>query len=572
MKRHLLLVCTAVFFAAGCSLITDFSGDDCVDNAGCSATPGTICQGGVCVAGGGVDMGVDGSVEACPVLLSEGCDDIFGPPGDDEDERAAAFKANPEAYVLMGVMTPSRGVVGTLARPGILRSTSVTIDAINHDGAFNGVQDGVTLGLAGLICDDGDDAPAQGLTAAQHAIDCGAKMIIGAVNSDATLNLYQNIAAEDDIVMVAPGAQSPYLSNIDNRRIIEGGPPSLLWRTQVPSEVSAEAGAKLVQEANRRHTNGQGAQEDRYQKVLVVYNNDDLWGKYTGQRVTNVLCGGAASCPLVEERDYVVQGVPADLETTVAPDLADRGADIIVFTVDIEELLYLVNGLADADYAGDVITIEGARSSTALAAVLGTSPDRKVKRTALLCRTTGISSGKRNGSEEDVSTVYGTWVKAMNDAGAGAGDLVVPASVMSDALFMGAFAIAKTLIEGRGLTAGNIVGFGISRLSDTNANTVSAFSWSNGITQLKAADSINYRGSSGDLDLDEETAAPSSRISEIWQYQMQATPSVHEIGNLTDAAGTLNTENILAPGRGQLTGEDDDCGNNRSLILDLPAE
>lgn len=539
------LLASAALFAAGCSLSLDFAGD-CADNDDCAALgERMLCEGGACVE--------DTTPLTCVELLSNGCDDIYGPLESNSsstvEQRVAAYLQDPGAYELISVHSPRSGFAAS-GQEIIEAAARVAIEDINKSGAFQEVE---TNGrkLAALVCDDGSGDVESGIAAARHAVECGAKAIIATQDSAPTVSIYTDVARALNVPVVSPGAISPAIPDI-RTTVGQTENDDLLWRVRVPGNTTGRAVAASLK-ALRSDLVAAGA-GDQLSSVVVFYRSGEQYGEAMFETFDGELCRGSF-CEEVSVTAFAYDKPYGVLKDDIEAFLDDHGeVDLVVtLTAELFDLLDVLNGTAaaypDEATAPDVLMVEGARSSLAVPTFVAGNQTR----IPLACRAAGVS-GASEGSK------YETWLSLFRTAAVpyltlGAGEsvdskLVAPTPAYHDAVTLTAFAMAAAALrhpEGVIDTPG-LIG-GLKRLSDTQAPTETApiGSWDSGVAVLAAnqgGGTMNYDGASGPIDLDPQSNDVRNGLTDLWRYVLNA-----------DAVSGLNPTTVVVETLGLLTSD-----------------
>ncbi|MEZ4436078.1 MAG: ABC transporter substrate-binding protein [bacterium] len=530
MKLSILraLMLPAAFWAAGCSLTLDFSGD-CKTNEGCASLgEDYICEGGVCVG--------NPAPPVCPEPLANGCDDIFGPLENDEDSttesRLAAYLANRGGYELIAVHTP-RGGVAAVGKEIIEAATRVAVEDINRSRAFVDIE-GNGRKLAALICDDGSGVVEAGIEAATHAASCGAKVIVATQDSEPTKQIYLQVARQANVPVISPGALSPVLPTARTNGGTQDN-DELLWRVRVPGSTTAQATAAAIKRL------------DRHDNVVVLYRdspaedvNDEgpvLWDVFERE-----LCNGSF-CQQNTVTAYGYTNLSNLLIPEISAVLRDVGQfDLVVtLTADLEDILYGLTAVAtvavETDQLPEIIQVDGARSGQAPGVFLTSLVAQRIddltrqRGIEIICNMAGISSANEGDG-------FAVWLGKFGEAAQGylgldeptdvADRLVAPTAAYFDAVTLAAYAMAAAALsssDGQIDTPG-IIG-GLKRLSDAGRETkVPPFDWPAGIAALRTrgaggqAPTMNYDGASGPVDLDQNTGDVRNQLTDLWQYRI----------------------------------------------------
>lgn len=538
------LLASAALAVAGCSLTLDFEGD-CADNDDCAALgERMLCEGGACVE--------DTTPLTCVELLSNGCDNLFGPletnSGSTLEQRVAAYLADPDAFELISVHSPRDGFAA-VGQQILEVAARVAIEDINRKGAFADIP---TNGrkLAALVCDDGSGNAETGIAAARHAVECGAKAIVATQDSSPTVSIYTEVARELQVPVISPGAISPAIPDI-RTTVGQTDNDDLLWRVRVPGNTTGRAVAATLKALHEAQV-AAGSQE-RLQKVVVFYHADEQYGEAMFDVFDGELCRGTF-CNDIEVVPYAFTSDFGALKDEVEDVLAMQGeVDLVVtLTAELFDLLDVLIGTAaafpTAETAPDVLMVEGARSSQAVPTFVA----GQATRVPLACRAAGVSGASVGSKYESWLSLFAT--SARPYLGLGAQDpieplLVAPTPAYHDAVAMTAYAMAAAALRSADGTIDTpgIIG-GLKRLSDTRLDTdISPINaWDDGIAALsenQGGGTMNYDGASGPIDFDSQTNDVRNGLTDLWQYALdveavnQITPtsvSVRTLGLLTE--------------------------------------
>lgn len=534
------LVFGAAIALSGCSLSLQF---DCSEDGDCANLEGNfMCNGTVCVElepDAAPDMTPEPEGFSCAddkELFADNCFDLLGPlpmaPGASPEARLAVFLDQHENFELIAVQVPNGPFAG-VGNEETVKVLHHTVDHINNSGGFTfgtGLVD--SRQLAVLICYDalGDGGISGGVTAANHAVSCGAKALVSTYLSDRTLEIFREVAVPNEVPMVAPGAISPEIP------IVRGalGNTGLLWRIKVPGSTLLESVMGLIDEL-------------AYQKVHLVYRSESLYDAAMHRQLEPRL--GARLASSLDLTGGVAGSSPGAVQTYLAG-FADDPPDLVVsLTGELGDLLdQAVGGINAAnanDLAFDFITVEGARSTDA-ANIVASQTDHQ----RLSCRTMGISSGIRNGD------TTGGWRFSIDrdreDYDLSAEDLdTLPAPTLGyvDGVVVTAYALASALRRNGGDATTEFIVDGLKLLSDPANDVVVPLQWSSGLAALgeNGRGQMNYEGVSGSINLVTETQDVSGRKTELWQYDFDGfTGSVVELGDLVSDDANDFTPNAAA--------------------------
>lgn len=530
MKLSILraLMVPAAFWATGCSLALDFSGD-CASNEGCASLgENYVCEDGVCVG--------STAPQLCAEPLTNGCDDIFGPLENDDgstpESRLAAYMADREGFELISVHTP-RGGVAAVGKDVIEAAVRVAVEDINKSRAFVDIE-GNGRKLAALICDDGSGAIEAGIEAATHATSCGAKAIVATQDSEPTKQIYLQVARQAQVPVISPGALSPVLPTVRTNGGTQAN-DELLWRVRVPGSTTAQATAAAIKSL------------DRHDNVVVLYRagaSDDLnpEGPALWDTFERELCNGS----FCQQNTVTAYGY-SNLSTLLIPEISDALRDVgefdlvVTLSSDLEDILYGLTAVAvvavETEQIPEIIQIDGARSGQAPGVFLTSLVAQRIdaltreKGIEVICNTAGISSASEGDAFSAWLNEFGTEAQGylgLDSPSEVADRLVAPTAAYFDAVTLTAYAMAAAALsasDGQIDTPG-IIG-GIKRLSDANKETkVPPFDWPAGIAALRTrgangqAPTMNYDGASGPVDLDQNTGDVRNQLTDLWQYRI----------------------------------------------------
>ncbi len=198
----------AAAVGASCTLVTNFS--ECEVDSDCHAKygPRATCSEQVCDVPTGRDD-----------VTTEHCQEIIG------DLESDTF--------LIGVLLPLTGVEAGFGIP-LLNAIET---ALTNFSSLE-VDDGRNVAL--LVCDtQGENDVA--LEAAEQAVNQGrVTALIGPDFSSQTIEIAQEVAIPNEVLLVSPSATSVQITNLDDK--------NLVWRTSPSDESQAEALAQLVTE------------------------------------------------------------------------------------------------------------------------------------------------------------------------------------------------------------------------------------------------------------------------------------------------------------------------------------
>lgn len=226
---------------SACTVVTDF--DECTGDADC---PTGRCVDGICEGPTGCtvhdDCGTsDGQREycitgACRVVDATLCT---------VDDR---LEESDEELVHMGMLMPLTGRNGPKGEATV-DGARVAIDQINQSSG------GIGDRKASLITCDTLSDPSQAVEAADHLVnDLGIRVVLGALLSDATIDVAEQVTIDAGALLISPASTSSIITDLDD--------DDLVWRT-VPSDTSqGRALTKLL------------IQED-FQDVAVLYSDND---------------------------------------------------------------------------------------------------------------------------------------------------------------------------------------------------------------------------------------------------------------------------------------------------------
>lgn len=501
---------------------------ECEADPACAALgDGFVCRDRACVP------------DPCPEPLANGCDDLYGPlEGDPESTiaaRRAAWLADRDAYELIAVHTP-RGGFAVAGKTSIEAAVRVAVEDINASGAFADIE-GNGRKLAALICDDAAGSIESGILAARHAVACGAKALVATDDSEATRQLYLQVARPAHIPVIAPGAAS---AAVGAARTLGGTAPDdgLLWRVRVPGEVTARATAAAIRGIDHHRNVAVFYRASARNPVTDALEPDPegpaLWQAFERELCQDDFCQRAnvTGHGITEPSSFVTSAVATSLRDRFALDL------VVTLTPDLSDLLAVVTGVAvvaaETGHLPEIIQVDGARSAQFGPIFLASFANSQIDRShgiELLCNMVGISASS-------VGDAYAQWFASFQaraefypdfPAGGAFAPLLVAATPRYfDAVSLTAYAMAAAALaapDGQINTAGIIDGLG--RLADYTRDRVPPFEWQAGITALRTPapgggpSTMNYEGASGPVDLDPLTGDLRDQHIDLWQYRIE---------------------------------------------------
>ena len=204
--------------STGCSLVYDFA-DECSSDDQCQQKRGGgyRCVQRYCVLSEAsedtvADQGDGGSETVADVpeiqLLKAPCDRLYG--------VATPEEALSPDTILLGALMPRSGQLAQLG-PYLDMGIELAVSELNQNGGLAGSK------FAVLSCDTGTD-PLQAIEGAAHLVSVAkVPVILGAVSSGITIEVFNNVAKDAGVLMMSPVAAAPVISTIPD----EG----LLWRS-----------------------------------------------------------------------------------------------------------------------------------------------------------------------------------------------------------------------------------------------------------------------------------------------------------------------------------------------------
>lgn len=238
------LLLSVVMFSS-CTLVTDF--DECSSDADCSSG---ACVDGLCEGPAGCTVHDDCRTESNPTALciANACRTL------DEslcqaDERLETSDAPLLHFGMLMPLTGRNGPKGAVTRDGAM----VGLNRVNQ------VHGGVAQRDVSLISCDTLSDPAQATAAADHLVnDLGIRVVLGALLSDATIDVARGVTIDAGALLISPASTSPIITDLDDN--------DLVWRT-VPSDIrqgkalaqivaSGEYGQVAVMFSNNNYGNG----------------------------------------------------------------------------------------------------------------------------------------------------------------------------------------------------------------------------------------------------------------------------------------------------------------------------
>jgi len=402
-------------------------------------------------------------------------------------------------------MTPRRGPALS-SRRSIEAAAIAAIGDINLNGGIDGRP------LVGLLCDDGAGNPAKGIASARHLVSLGAQAMVGPVDTEPTLEIYAEVALPSGVLIVSPGAPSPGV--VAAREDLESSDRNgLLWRIRTSSEVTAGAVADWML-------------SEGVESAVVAYRQDD-WGLETEKVLSRRLCELGGPCGRTYRGLGFTPNDP-DLADPVAAALAEEPPDVMVIIADALDQLYLFNAAADVGFS-ETIAIEGERSGFAVSTFIGDAPT--VGQLRVMCRALGTTGG-----ELQAGPIYDEWRRTFEARPEHEGvDIVAHAPLVSDAVFVTAFGMARVAYQGGTIDGVSIAG-ALTQLSEGASTPTSGLGWVAGQAKLASGQPVDLVGASGTLDFDPETNDVRSRAVALWRYNLDlGVPET--VGQLYDADG-----------------------------------
>jgi ABC-type branched-subunit amino acid transport system substrate-binding protein len=485
---RLALCGVAALLLTGCTLVTDF--DECSSDAEC---PSGSCVDNVCEGAASCTVHNDCRSEdsGLAYCISGRCATI-----DETLCEADPRLEDPDTpHVHIGLLMPLTGrneTKGVSNRDGV-------VTALKQLNQAQGGIDGSDLSL--ISCDTVSD-PTQAEAAAEHLInDLGISVVIGALLSDATLDVAQNVTIDAGALLVSPASTSPLITTLD-----DGG---LVWRT-VPSDELQGPALSLVR------------QTDDFARVAVLFS-DNNYGNGLFNELQNDL---AANAPGLLD-DEVFQTISYTV---------DRGE------IQTEELLVRASNLFDTEgYLPDAIFVLGSAESQQIIrafdqSYFGDLPD--ADKPVWVLTDGGRETGLFDPAFDDVrSRIIGTAPQqadtparvafetrfeaesAIEIENATFADNSYDAAVLT-ALVLGAAndPLAPTPDELSG---------GMARLASGDAYSPSD-SFSEAVRTLAEGGSVDYVGASGELDFDVETGDVSAPIV-LWRISDQTDEFIDDM-------------------------------------------
>jgi branched-chain amino acid transport system substrate-binding protein len=232
MTRRLPLLLSLLLLSAAtpaCSLLVNF--DECTTEADCAA--GVACVEGICDAGAGPracsrgsdcggDKGVFCFAGACRVVDASRC-----------QVSGNGFNNAAQNVILpIGALMPLTGSEGDRGQ-GTIAGGELALNQINNQGGLSAARFGL------VICDTEYRADKAREVADYMHEELGIQAFIGAMSSSETLEVANQVAIPNNLLMISPASTSPAISGLNDK--------NLIWRTIASDSLQGPAMAKLIE-------------------------------------------------------------------------------------------------------------------------------------------------------------------------------------------------------------------------------------------------------------------------------------------------------------------------------------
>ena len=480
MTKNLALEAALAVLVAGCTVALDF-GDECKTSADCADKGDAVrCVQGLCVT----DLGLTSET-----LLTAPCSRMYG-------VTPEQYLANPYRHILLGTLLPATGQLEAYGPP-IDKAVETAVKEINMVGGILGTK------LAVLSCDSGTD-PELAKSAATHMAAMGIPAMVGAAASSITIEVFNEVAKPNGMVMVSPASTAPSIT-----ATVDDG---LLWRTAPSDAVQGAAMARALI-------------SQELKKVAVVFR-DDAYGLGFRDAINEYLCtGGEFDC---KEGLFTRAYTPEPVETMKAAQ-ADVIANMLTFAPEAVVLVAFVeDGVAFMKAAADngfdrFILTDGLKSNEVITSLEADYSD-------VLCKAMGTNPADPDGE------AYSTFeINYTSQVGKAPGAFTAHAY---DALYALAYAAAAANKKPEELTGADFAA-GLRRL--TGGKTVipvGTKSFNEGVALLHndTEANIDFEGASGKLEFDNEKGEPKTTAIEGWYFNLEKK-EVESLGVLLTAEG-----------------------------------
>lgn len=290
-KFAVLSLLALTLLASGCSLIVDF--EECTSNDECES--GT-CSDGVCLVTGGETCAThtDCTDQLC---ISERCRTV-----DSELCTVDTDLELSDARLLhTGILMPLSGRNGE-------KGAATVIGAEIAVNQINAAQGGIASRALSLISCDTQSDPARAVRAADHLInDLEINAVVGALLSDATLDVANQVSVDAGALLISPASTSPAISSLDDQ--------DLVWRTIASDSLQGQALAELMIARD-------------YQNVAVLFSSN-AYGNGLFEIFTRTLNQAGETDRLDDSRFQTIQYDVA-MGSLVSDSLVDRASNVFV--------------------------------------------------------------------------------------------------------------------------------------------------------------------------------------------------------------------------------------------------
>lgn len=484
--------------SSGCSLLVDF--EECANDADC---PVGTCSDGVCATDSGqscsthVDCQADAALcihEECRVVDT----DLCTPNPDLGSDR--------ETLVHAGMLMPLTG------RNGEKGAATVTGAEIAI-GQINDAQGGIGSASLSLITCDTQSNPGRAVDAANHLVnDLGIRVVIGALLSDATIDVAQNVTVDAGALLISPASTSPIISNLDDN--------GLVWRTIANDEQQGKALANLMVDRD-------------YERVAVLFSSNAYGNGLL--EVFNATSNDLGQTERLGDRDRF-RTLQYDVESgsLVTESLVSRATTLFVEDGFMPDAIFVMGSIESQQIIFSLDPffdeLEPADQPVWILTDGGRDPG------LFDSRFDGVKDRIQGTSPRELATTVTTQFRVRFEASS---DLQLSNAPFADnaydAMWLGALALAVQ--DNPSSPDPALLADVMTRLSDGD-RFAPGDTFSDAVDTLREGDSIDFEGASGDVDFDPETGDVLNAI-ELWAIAASGN-DFESIEVLIDAEGNPN--------------------------------
>ncbi len=491
----LFFAATVAFIASGCSLISDF--DECESDSDCG---GATCSDGICqTSGSGTACTTTSDCANDELCINQSCGEI-----DTNlcvtDESEILDEEDVYYISMLMPLTGRNGAKGIAATKG----ARTGLRAINDQGGVKGSR----IGL--IACDTKND-PATAVQTARHVDSLGINVMIGALASDSTLDIANNVALENDAVVISPASTAPSISSLETDS-------NLIWRT-VPSD--ANQGVALAALVEKEGFN-----------TIAVFYADTAYGNGLFTALTRYWTDNNQSDRLEDTRFQTIQY-----------QVSEGDIDAGTFTTDVTEL-FDTNG-----YMPEAILILGSTESQQIIfsvddQFFGSMMEDEKPQWVLTDggREAGLFDSRFDAQRARIQGTFpedveGSAFSQFRLAYEIDWELLAEQQAFADNSFDAAYLAALAIGAQDDVFAatGSSIGEVLTRVS-AGDTFIPGDTFQAATNSLAAGGTINYDGASGDVDFDEN--GDTKAAIENWALSADMDEFISN-GNLVDADGNI---------------------------------